>query len=135
LASDRTTSRYSGISVSAFGGGRRDPPVRRAAMYANSKAVTAMPRATSKGVIVSKNGELIPAPAPWARRRRHSAFAGPASVMTVRVMSYLLIERAMLGSRVIPERRCALFDRRSSRSRRLCSLIRSPDQNAILRAF
>jgi hypothetical protein len=70
-------------------------------MYANSKAVTAMPRATSNGVIVSKNGELIPAPAPCARIRRQSAFAGPASMMTVRMMSYVLLEPPMLRSSVI----------------------------------
>jgi len=60
-----------------------------------------MPRATSKGVIVSKNGELIPAPAPWARTRRQSAFAGSLSVMSVRMMSYVVLEPPMLGS-VIP---------------------------------
>lgn len=56
-------------SVSARGGGRRLPASRRAAMYENSKRLTAILRSASRAAMVFMNGLVMAAPAPWARKQ------------------------------------------------------------------
>ena len=68
---------YSGISVSALGGGGRASETRRAAMYSNSKRPTRKPkwaRASAESFIAA---ESIAPPAPWANKMVTRASFGP----------------------------------------------------------
>src|SRR5438067_8767402 len=76
--SSATASRQVLSSSGSRSGAPRLPPVRRAAMYGNSKRTTRMPRSPSSRATVVMNGVSMAPPAPWANTYTCSAASGPS---------------------------------------------------------